>query len=195
MLDVLRKIFIEKYEFGIIELNDFEKSLEKVKIKKGKELIKPGQLFKNIYIVEKGLCMSYSFDEAGNKTVIDFFDEFWWVTDINSVYANKPSLYYIEVMEDMVAHSISIEDVNRLRKLHPKINNLFNKMLVDLALHLKERYIQRVTMTAEKRYKAFLDFYPTISLRVSQKLIASFLGVTPEFFSKMKSDMYKELKH
>ncbi|TPN85183.1 Crp/Fnr family transcriptional regulator [Aquimarina algicola] len=148
--------------------------MSKTRIKKGQLLQKTGQINTKIYLVKSGLLRSYAIDQKGKEHIFMFAPEDWIMTD--STPPNKSCELYIDALEDSEIMVIEKgkEDEIDLQKILNRLNTL------------QQRIMMMMSATAIERYKHFIDTYPNITQRVSQRMIASYLGITPEALSKVK---------
>lgn len=167
------------------------KSLIKT-VKRGTQIQKEGDKVLQIYVVRKGLLRSYTIDEKGKNHTYMFAPEGWIVSDVEAQIYNKRTKFYIDCLEDSELEIINISQNNTFFEVSndsdktAQINSLLKRVAV-----LQRRVIMLLSASAKERYLDFLDTYPNISQRVPQKMIASYLGITPEALSKIKSDVVK----
>lgn len=155
--------------------------MKTIEVKKGTILQSAGDLNTKVYKVETGLLRSYSIDDKGKEHIFMFAPEGWIVADGSD--KTLPAQLYIDVLEDSLIQVIE-KDVTQ-RELDPKI--LLKRIEV-----LQKRVIMLMSSTAIARYEHFEETYPNIIQRVPQKMIASYLGITPEALSKVKGDKARE---
>lgn len=146
-------------------------------IKKGHILQYKGDLNSKAYQVVSGLLRGYTIDEKGKEHIFTFAPEGWFIGD--SVPEHLPADLFIEALEDSVVISFS-KDLN---KQTPNVNALVKRLEV-----LQKRVIMLMSATALERYDHFVETYPDLMQRVSQRHISSYLGITPEALSKAKGD-------
>lgn len=144
-------------------------------IQKGALLQKEGELGTKAYYVKKGLLRSYVIDHKGKEHIYMFAPEDWIVADSNP--AAEPAKLYIDALED----SIVVEMKKDPDQLEPEVPPLLRRIRV-----LQNRVIMLMSSSAIERYEHFCETYPDILQRVPQKMIASYLGITPEALSKVK---------
>lgn len=144
-------------------------------IKKGEVLQVAGERDHKAYRVVSGLLRSYSLDENGKEHIFLFAPEGWIIAD--AVDLDEPSELYIDALED--SEVLVMEKDIEISK--PEIRPLVRRISV-----LQKRVILLMSATAMQRYEHFLETYPKIVQRVPQKMIASYLGITPEALSKLK---------
>jgi len=180
----------------LIPLNKEEKNIVR-------EFFKPRLYRKRQYILQEGdICQHFNFvisgclrmykgDEKGNTHIIQFASENWWIHDIGSFHYKKPSALTIDALENTTVLQISYEDLISLYIHYPKFDKIFRVLIENSFVTLQNRLLQNISSTAEERYLSFLEIYPHLSNRLPQTQIASFLGITPEFLSKLKSKILR----
>lgn len=151
--------------------------MEEYSIKKGHILQRKGDLNSKAYKVVSGLLRGYTIDEKGKEHIFMFAPEGWFIGD--SVPEHQPADLFIEALED----SVVINFTKDLNKANPDVNALVKRLEV-----LQKRIILLMSATALERYDHFVETYPKLMQRVSQRHIASYLGITPEALSKAKGD-------
>lgn len=146
-----------------------------LKATKGQMLQSVGELNSKVYHVKSGLLRSYSIDKKGKEHIFMFAPEGWIIGD--NVPPHEPCVLFIDVLEDA---QLLVAEKNIEKEVDAK--KLIRRLEV-----LQKRIIQLMSSSAIERYEDFIQTYPNLSQRISQKMIASYLGVTPEALSKVKS--------
>ena len=118
--------------------------------------------------------------------------EGWWIGDMYSLLSQKPGNLFIEVLEDSEVVLLSKENQELLYHEIPKLERFFRILTENSLVAHQERLMDNLSLSAEERFEKFCKRYPTLIQRVPQKQIASYIGVTPEFFSKMKSKLLRK---
>jgi CRP-like cAMP-binding protein len=147
--------------------------MKRLEVYKGQVLQRPGDLNSKTYHVKSGLLRCYIIDEKGKEHIYMFAPENWIIGD--SVPPEKPCELFIDSIED----SIVIQGEKEIESVEPQ------KLLKRLEV-LQKRIIMLMSASAIERYEYFIETYPDIVQRVPQKMIASFLGITPESLSTVK---------
>lgn len=173
-------------------IDQFEKSIIHKKVKKGMTLQVYGEKGLRSFFVNKGLLRSYIIDHKGKEHVYMFAPEGWMIGDIESYSFATPTELYIEALEDSEIDVIDSSAYGILEQLSNKaliqhIDKLTRRVAV-----LQNRVLMLMSARAIDRYKDFIKTYPNIVQRVPQKMIASYLGITPEALSKIRGDIAKE---
>ena len=153
--------------------------MKKIHVKKGQILQHRGELNTSVYIVKSGLLRSYSIDEKGKEHIFMFAPEGWLVADATS--PDKPGDLFIDALEDSVVIQ-KTKDVT----LEHQADKLIKRLEV-----LQQRVIMLMSASALERYEHFIATYPDIVQRVPQRMIASYLGITPEALSTVKRQRQK----
>jgi CRP-like cAMP-binding protein len=160
--------------------NHQKKDVGAMKVKKGQILQYAGELNTKVYGVEAGLLRSYTIDQKGKEHIFAFANEGWTIADLCEV--TDPCELFIDALEDSTVTVIEKEE----RKRQVDINTVVNRVFV-----LQKRVIMLMSATAIERYEHFVKIYPNIVQRVPQKMIASYLGITPEALSRVRKEQTK----
>nr|WP_315203284.1 Crp/Fnr family transcriptional regulator [uncultured Flavobacterium sp.] len=181
----------------VIRLNNDEKQLVT-------ELFKPRLYRKRQYVLQEGdICNQFNFivrgclrmykvDDKGNTHILQFASENWWLGNIGSFHERKPSELNIDAIEDTMVLQISHDNLTLLYTNAPKFDRIFRVLIENSFVSLQKRLLQNISSTAEERYHSFLDSYSHLSNRLPQTQIASFLGITPEFLSRLRNRQSKK---
>lgn len=180
----------------LIPLNKEEKELVRTKFhprlfRKRQYILQEGNVCTQFYFVVRGCLRMYKIDDKGNTHILQFAAENYWINDLGSFHGLKPSALNIDALEDTVVLQISHDDLISLYLQAPKFDRIFRVLLENSFVRLQERLLQNISSTAEDRYQTFLEIYPHLVSRLSQVQIASFLGITPEFLSRLRNRMSK----
>lgn len=181
----------------IISLTDEEKELilSKIELKHYKAktvLLQAGEIAKYSYFVKSGILRSFNINDNIVEHVLQFACEDWWIGDMYSLISQKPGNLFIEVLEDAEVAQLSKENQEELYHQIPKLERFFRILTENSLVAHQERLMDNLSLSAEERFEKFCLKYPTLIQKVPQKHIASYIGVTPEFFSKMKAKMLKK---
>lgn len=168
-------------------------SLTEVQTFKAKTiLLKEGDVCTQSYFVTKGILRSYTIDENGVEHVVSFACPEWWIADMYSYLSQRPGQIFIEVNEDAEVMILTKENQERLYTEVPKMERFFRILIENSLIANQKRMLNNLTFTAEARYDIFTKKFHSILPYLPQKQIASYIGVTPEFFSRMKAKLLKK---
>ena len=151
-----------------------------------------GQVCKEGYFVNSGLLRSFNINDNIVEHVMSFACEGWWISDMYSLISQKPGNLFIEVLEDAEVVVLSKENQEQLYHDIPKLERFFRILIENSLVANQERLMDNLSLKAEERFEKFCKRYSTLIQKVPQKQIASYIGVTPEFFSKMKARYLKK---
>ena len=155
-------------------------------------LLNSGEICKYSYFVNSGILRSFNINDHIVEHVLHFACEGWWIGDMYSYISQKPGNLFIEVLEDAEIVEIAKENQQKLYEEIPKLQRFFRILAENSLVSHQERLMDNLSLTAEERLEKFCKKYPTLIHHISQKNIASYIGVTPEFFSKMKARLLKK---
>ena len=174
------------------ESQQFEHNIQTKKVTKGQILQLKGEVSEKSYFVKSGLLRSYSIDENYKEHIFMFAPEGWIIFDFVSQTYNTPSELVIESVEDSELEILDKKLIDNLLSKSLKFRLSDTEKLTKRIAVLQKRVIMLMSATAWERYQDFLDTYPNISQRIPQRMIASYLGITPEALSHMRSNMSKK---
>lgn len=165
-----------------------------ITIEKG-EFVQLNQDRKQFLYVQQGLLRYYSIDEKGKDHIIQFAPEGWFIADrLSNWYQNKDD-FFIEALEHTTALLLTGDVMNELAKQNHDFLELNYKLLNNHVRQLQKRINQLLSYTAEARYLDFIQDYPDIMNRVSQIMVASYLGITPESLSRVRKELAEKNKN
>ncbi len=185
-----------EYFSKLIPLNQTEKELVQSKFHphlflKRQFALQHGDVCEYFNFVVRGCLRLYKVDEKGVYHVLQFATENYWMLDLTSFHKRTKSVLNIDALEDTVVLRITYDDLIDLYVKAPKFDRIFRVLLENHFMQQQERIGQLFSSTAEERYQLFLETYPHLLNRLSQIQIAAYLGVTPEFLSRIRARIAK----
>ncbi|WP_343567636.1 Crp/Fnr family transcriptional regulator [Sphingobacterium sp.] len=165
------------------EIQIFTGLLTVRKVPKKTLLLQEGEVCQFEGYLQKGCVRIYYLDENGFEVTLAFAVEDWWISDIASFHYHTPSSLYMETLEDSELLVLTPETKETLLVDVPKFERVFRMLVQRRLTVLQNRLIHTMAKPAADRYLEFIALYPTISQRIPQYYIASYLGVSPEFVS------------
>jgi CRP-like cAMP-binding protein len=168
------------------EIDFFISILEPRKIRKKEFLLNIGDICRHDFFINSGCIKICYIDRKGNECITKFAIEDWWLTDIDSFLNQNPMFFYFQAVENTEFFQISKRNYELLHEQIPSMQKFTLERWQRSFIRLENRFIQSVSLTAEEKYHQFKQKYPNLEQRISQKLIASYLGITPEFLSVMR---------
>lgn len=174
------------------EADFFVSLLQSKTLKKRDYLLRQGDICKTENFIIKGCFRVYSIDENGVEHIVMFGIESWWISDLYSFLTQAPADYFIEALEDSEILQITRENLDRLYEKVPKFERFFRIILQNAFITQQNRIKQNLSSSAEERYLYFIERYPQMAQRVSQKQVAAYLGITPVFLSMLRRKLVKK---
>ena len=175
-----------------IDLTELEKQkyislLTEIKVNKKTYLMQAGDVTKYEYFITKGCLKVYTLDVDGAPHISMFAVEDYWTGDIASFITKQPSRYFIRATEDSELLGISRANYDLLFQEIPKFERFYRMLYQRSLISYIRRSNHGISLTAEERYIEFKKKYPNIVNRITQKDLAGYIGITPEFMSKIIS--------
>jgi len=159
---------------------------------KGQYIVQQGDVCKYSNYLISGCTKTFYMDDNGQEHIIMFAIEDWWTSDIGSFITQTPADYNVQCLENTEVIQFQYHNQEELFHEIPKLERLFRKMLEKALVSSQKRIVKGFSLTAKEQYLYFKEQYPTIEQRVPQYMIASYLGITKEFLSKIKSQLILE---
>ncbi|MBS1510988.1 MAG: Crp/Fnr family transcriptional regulator [Bacteroidetes bacterium] len=167
----------------------FTSLLKEKKLAAGEILLQEGNVCKYESFVTKGCLKSYYMDENGLEHIIDFLVDEWWADDLFSFLTQTGARTTIKAIEPTQLLQIGKAELEQLYQQIPKFERFFRILFQNAYIAQKEQINQAVAATAEERYLHFMKQKPYAEKRFSQKDIAAYLGVTPQFLSTLRKKL------
>jgi CRP-like cAMP-binding protein len=174
------------------EATQFCASFKEVKIKKRQLIIQPNFVAKYRYFVINGALRAYLIGNDGIEHTIQLAIDQWWISDYNSYMFQQPASMFVMAVEDSDLLQISFEDEQHLKAANHKFETFFRILAERSAAFMQRRFISTMISSAEARYHLFTEKYPLMVNRFPQYVIASYLGMTTEFLSKIRNQKLKK---
>jgi len=183
-----------EYITQYVQLTPDEESalLSKIKVKKflkGQFVVQNGEICKYENFVLSGCLRSFYIDNDGLEHVIMFAVENWWTADLGSFITQKPSDLNVQCLENSEIIQIHYNDLQKLYFEIPKLERFFRIIIQKAFVAAQKRIVSNFSMDATDRYIQFREQYHDIEQRVPQYMIASYLGITKEFLSKIRNKL------
>jgi CRP-like cAMP-binding protein len=185
-MEAILKHVSEKIDLTDSEKEIFVSFLQQKQFTRKSVLLAPGEVCKNQYFVVKGVLRISYLDNEGIEHNAKFAPENWWAFDIESFFGSTPAYYGIDCLEDTAVLTLAQEDHFNLLKKVPAFERFYRLMMTQSFVALQHRMTQSLSLTAEERYSQFQKKYPGLESRISQRHIASYLGITPVFLSMLR---------
>lgn len=189
MIDFLEKHITERIGKRPENLELVLPHFEAVKTKRGEHLLVQGAVCKYVYFVVKGCVQVYVLDKNGNESTRSFYFENGWVTDIFGFKNQTPSSEFIKCVENCQLLRIHFEPFQALCKAVPQFDALYKEILEASYNSTVYRVNTLTSLNALERVQWLMENKPLIMTRLSSKLIASYLGISPETMTRLKAKL------
>jgi CRP/FNR family transcriptional regulator len=176
--------FVKINEQEFANILDFCKPIS---VKKKQNLLVEGKICDENYFVVKGCLRLFFVNEKGVEQTIQFALENWWLADYTSFSTRQPSGFYMQAVEKSELLSLTLSDQETMLRKFPLMERYFR--LIHQRAHAASQFRTRYwyNLSREEYYRQFILLYPEFVQRIPQYLLASFLGFTPEYLSKIRS--------
>lgn len=171
------------------EENNLRSKIKYRKYLKNQYLVQAGDICRYTSYVISGCTKTFFIDDEGQEHIVMFSAEDWWSSDIASFITQTPADFNIQSIEHTEVIQFSFENMEQLYIEIPKLERYFRKIIERAFVASQKRIIRNFSMTAKDRYLIFKESYPNTEQRIPQYMIASYLGITKEFLSKIKSQI------
>jgi CRP-like cAMP-binding protein len=192
MFDSINKYISKCVLISPEELEYVNSLMEYKKVAKKTIMLHEGDVCNFEAYIIKGCIRTYYIDEKGIEVTLQFAIEDWWVSDIASFHDHTPSSMFIETLEDCELLTLNPQTKELLLSKVPKLERVFRLMVQRNLSVLQGRLFKTIATAAKDKYLDFITRYPTIPQRVAQHYIASYLGISPEFLSKIRTRLSKK---
>jgi len=161
-------------------------------IKQGELIVQSGEPARYMIFVNAGYLMTYYTDNEGIDHVSQFSTTGWWTGDLYSLSENTPTIYSTRALSAGEVLIFPKAAMDHLLDNSPRFERYFRIFFQNALMRLQLRVIENYTATAEARYLSFRERFPGMEQHLSQKYIASYLGMTPEFLSKIRRKLQQQ---
>lgn len=157
-----------------------------IQVRQGGFLDEAGEISKGFLYVDSGCLMTFITNKQGNDQVVQFSTSGWWTGDLNSFTQQTPATYSTKALADSEVFLLPKNSLDQLLGRIPKFEKYFRIIFQNSLITHQHRLVMAFSATAEERYQEFEEKYPVLEQFVPLKYIASYLGITPEFLSKIR---------
>lgn len=192
MFDKLKKYLSEKGDFSDRDFELIESVSTIKRLRKRQYLLQEGDVCKHSSFIIKGLLRAYHVDSKGVEHIVQFAPENHWTGDRESLQSGLPSKLNIDAIENTQVVMFKQSDLNKIKEEIPSFNKLTFQILNKNVLALENRIYSNITLSTEEKYNRFLELYPDLIHRIPQHMIASYIGVSPETLSRIRSNSAKD---
>lgn len=189
MYEGLKQYLQSKIEIPDEVLQGLEPLCISDRAQKGDIILKVNEVCKHNFFVVKGCLRSYVFDKKGREHILQFAPDDWWISERISLLSGDPATFFIDAIEDTAYVRVPEEFLSQLGLMVPAAKTFLERLRLNNFRSIRKRLISLLSDTGEDRYLAFVNTYPALALRLPQKMIASYLGITPESLSRIRKTL------
>ncbi len=187
MIEILRQHIISRLGSDTENLDTVLRYFKPLKVQRNRYLVQQGQVCKNVYFVAKGCLQVFSYDHEMNETTRDIVTEDAWCSELLSFGSGNPAAENIRTVEPCELLAIDRQDFQKLMETVPQFDKIYKQILESSYANAVYRINTFVALSALDRIKWLMEFRPRLMTRVSSKLIASYLGINKDVFSRLKA--------
>ncbi|MEM6721461.1 MAG: Crp/Fnr family transcriptional regulator [Bacteroidota bacterium] len=175
-----------------VELSETEKEkftsiIKTTRIKKRQFVIQPGYVCEYRNYILKGAVRVFYLDDQGKEHTVSIGIEDYYFADFTSLITQEPATHFAEALEDSIIFQMKYEDIEKLCAEIHGLSEYFRKITERAFASSRKRIVANIGKTSTQRYVEYAQKYPNIVNRVPQYVIASYLGISAEFLSKIRS--------
>ena len=159
---------------------------------KGHYIVQQGAVCKHTNFIISGCTKNFYVDQQGQEHIVTFAIENWWSADLSSFITQTPSDFNVKCIEATEVIQFTYQNQDEIFQNIPKMETLFRKLLEKALVSSQKRIVNNFSLSAKDQYLYFKKQYSTIEQRVPQYMVASYLGITKEFLSKIKTELAKD---
>jgi CRP-like cAMP-binding protein len=189
--EVLRGYLLARAAFTHDELQFVEAQFIPRSLKPHEPLQRAGDIAEYAAFVTRGCLRTYVIDPEGREHIVQFAPETWWVADNISLEHRTPSRYFIDAVEESHVLLVDPPSHERIVQHVPGYAASFRRGLQRHAAAKDERIVKGMSASVQERYLDFLQKYPSLATRIPQRMLASYLGVSPETISRVRARLAK----
>jgi CRP-like cAMP-binding protein len=189
MIEVLHNHITNRLGNDIDNLDKVLSMFKHIKTKRNEQLLQQGEVCKNVYFVAKGCLQVYVFDKEANETTRDIVLEDNWCSELLSFGSGNPATENIRSVEPSELFAINRQSFQTMLETVPQFDKVYKQILEASYANSVYRLNTFVSLSALERIKWLMDYRPMLMTRLSSKLIASYLGINKDVFSRLKSKL------
>jgi len=186
MIELFQKYLLDKISLSPVELTLITSVIKVKKLRKKQFLLQEGDIWQYNAFVSRGFLKTFSIDRDGREHIMNFSPENYWAGDRESLINGTPSKFNIDAIEDSEIILIRKDDFEMLCREIAQLKDLVNTILQKSFVVSQTRIHASISLTAEDKYQYFLERFSSLTNRIPQHMIASYIGVTPETLTRIR---------
>ncbi|MBL7817915.1 MAG: Crp/Fnr family transcriptional regulator [Saprospiraceae bacterium] len=189
MKEVLKTYIIEKFGYEPLNLDTVIDLFEPFKFNRKEFLVFNGDVCKHCYFIVEGCVQVFGYDKSGNETTRDFVFDQNWVMEIESFSKQQPAKENLRAVETTTALGISATNFQKMLKEVPPFEIMYRQIIELSYVNSVFRLNTFIGMEAAERVKWMYEHQPKLLQKLSNKMVASYLGISPETLSRLKANL------
>jgi CRP-like cAMP-binding protein len=189
MIEVLRNHIMSRLGDDLDNLDKVLSSFKHISTKRNEQLLRQGETCKYVYFIAKGCLQVFVYDKDFNETTRDIVVEDNWCSELVSFGSGKPAEENIRAVEPCELFAIDRQAFQSMMETVPQFDKVYKQILEASYANSVYRINTFVSLSALDRIKWLMEYRPMLMARLSSKLIASYLGINKDVFSRLKSQL------
>jgi CRP-like cAMP-binding protein len=189
MLEVLRNHLTNRLGNDLENLDKVLATFKYIKTKRNEQILQQGETCKFVYFVAKGCLQVYIYDKDLNETTRDIVVEDNWCSELLSFGSGMPATENIRTVEPCDLFAIDKQNFQTMMETVPQFDKVYKQILESSYANSVYRINTFVSLSALERIKWLMNYRPMLMTRLSSKLIASYLGINKDVYSRLKSKL------
>jgi CRP-like cAMP-binding protein len=187
MRSILRDHIVKRLGTEPADLDRVLSLFESRQLKRGMHLLETGQICRHVYFIVKGCLQVYVLDQQGRESTRELYVEEQWVTDVFGFQHGTPSTEAIKCLEPCQLLCLNRHDFARLSSEVPAFAQVYQQILEISYNNTVYRVNTLTSLDALERMRWLMDHKPHLMSRLSSKVLASYLGISPETMTRLKA--------
>ncbi|HEU4471249.1 MAG TPA: Crp/Fnr family transcriptional regulator [Flavisolibacter sp.] len=183
----LRKHIVNRLGSDAEQLDEVLAHFKLIKAKRNELLLREGEVCRYVYFIEKGCLQVFVYDAEQNETTRDIVVEDGWCSELISFGARQPAMENIKAIEHSELWAIGWQDFQKMMETVRPFDRVYKQILEASYANSVYRINTFVSLTALDRIKWLMSNRPSLMTRLPSKIIASYLGISQETFSRLKA--------
>ena len=189
MIEILQKHIIDRLGNDTQNLETVLAYFKPIHLERNKFLVREGQVCQHVYFIAKGCLQVFTYDQEMNETTRDIVTEGTWCSELVSFGSGKPASENIRTVEESNLLAINRQDFQTMIETVPQFDKVYKQILETSYANSVYRINTFVALSALDRIKWLMEYRPRLMNRVSSKLIASYLGINKDVYSRLKAKL------
>lgn len=189
MIEVLRDHIVKRLGKDVNHLDKVLSAFKPIRAKRNEQLLNQGEVCKSVYFVAKGCLQVYVFDKDFNETTRDIVVEDNWCSELLSFGSGNPAAENIRAVEPSELYAIDRASFQLMMETVPQFDKVYKQILEASYANSVYRINTFVSLSALERIKWLMEYRPKLMTRLSSKLIASYLGINKDVYSRLKAKL------